>query len=151
VTEININFPPLSDVKLKRKYCFYDMIAVDIFGYRIVKRDAEMLERSNQIKMETQRKDGDFPLVYAEISSYVDSIWFNFSNETPAEYKTISEWWDMVISGKGVSECYMFYIDNVPNPVHNLIYDAVQDAHKIWKPSTEKAKPSETDTITNPN
>lgn len=145
------DFPPLTDNKLKRKSCFYNMIAVDIFGYRIVKRDAEMLELSNQIRTETQRKDGDFPLVYAEIACYVDNFYFNFSEDAPEEYKTIIEWWDMVSAGKGASECYMFYIDSVPNPIHNLIYDVVQEAHKIWKPASEKSPPISNDGTTDPN
>lgn len=145
------NFPPLADPQYKREVFLWGMVAADVWGFRNVLRDTTAITIQNQIKEETGRDDGDFIYYYAENIAYVQQLHFAWIDGAPQEYINLEQWWDMVTSGKGVSECYLWYIEHVPNLVHNLFRDAVNRSHKIWKPIFERANATEAEVKANPN
>ncbi len=122
----------------KRRTFFYDMVTVDIFGWRQVEFDLQSINMSTKIRQVTERDDGIFTLNYAQRAVYTRAMYFNFTADVPEEYKNLETWWKKISNGEDDVECYLYYIRNIPNPLTNTYQDAIEDAHKIWKPVEEK-------------
>lgn len=130
---------------------FYDMIAADVFRFRNIERDSAMISLANRIQEETGREDGGLFLSYAERIVYVDEMYFLFTDDVPEEYRNIETWWKMVQAGNDPSECYVWYLTNIPNAITNLFADAVDSAHTIWKPASQQTMKKEKEAETDPN
>lgn len=152
VTEVvkKLNFP-LIPQDAKRELFFYSMIAVDVFGFRNVERDALMVALAARLEEETGRQDGSFTMSYAERVTYTIGMYFDYDQDTPQEYRNIETWWNMVNSGTDPSECYVYYVINVPNFQTNMYGEAVDKAHMIWKPASQQTIRLEEKAKTDPN
>ena len=122
----------------KRASMLYNMVTLDIWGFRNVELDTEAIALAEKIKLVTGRDDGSFMTYYARTVKYTKAMWFRWLPETPEEYTNLEKFWNMVIQGEDEAECYLFYIKNISNPVSNDWQDTVENAHKIWKPVQEK-------------
>lgn len=129
----------------KRITFLHDMVSADVFRYRNVDRDSQVLSMSEQLKEQTARNDGAFFYYYAQRWIYTDSMTFAWHKEAPLEFKNLERWWDMMQKGKDPVECYDFYIKNISNPVNNAWQNALEQAHTIWKPPSEKSTDDEGD------
>ncbi|RMG84829.1 MAG: hypothetical protein D6712_10595 [Chloroflexi bacterium] len=114
------------------------ILTFHILPYRTVKGDADAMGMAEQIKKITGRDDGWFPLHYSQRLAYTEDIEFEWADNIPDYFKLFETWWDMVKEGVSPAECYMFYIDNVPNQITYEWQEALNDAHKIWKPPSEQ-------------
>lgn len=135
-TTVQFGTPVASDCK--RKLLFYNMIALDVFGYRTIKRDSYAIGLENNIADTLNIKKGVATELYAELSTYIDNMQFAFTPDVPDEYRKIEEWWNKVSGGIDPVECYLFFSDSVPNYMTNFIREAIDSAHEIWKPTEEK-------------
>ena len=131
-----------------RKTFLYDMVSADIWRFRNMRRDSEVLAMSEHIKEQTgktSRADVNFFYFYALRTVYTDAMYFAWHPDAPAEFTALEEWWNMKESGVDVMQHYDFWINNISNPIANAWYDAVEEAHEIWKPPVEQTGDDETD------
>lgn len=127
-----------------RKSFFYDMVAMDIFSFRNVKKDADSMSLAQKIKEDTLRDDNLFTIYYAQRVIYIEQMYFQWDEDVPSEIRALETWWQMVSSGQDPVQCYLFYIENIPNYLSNDFNDAVVSAHTIYKPARERM-PKEND------
>jgi hypothetical protein len=130
----------------KRISFFYGMISADIFSFRNVKRDADTFSLVSKLRELTGRDDGGFMALYAQRLSYTDNLEFNWGEETediPADILAFEEFWKMYKQGEDAAVCYDYYINNIRNHIGNEWQDAVNEAHKIWKPTHQNTNDEE--------
>lgn len=135
----------------KRASMLYNMVSLDIWGFRNVELDTEAMALVEKIKLTTGRDDGTFMMYYARCIKYTKGMWFNWHPEAPEEFTNLEKFWTMVLQGEDESECYLFYIKNISNPVSNEWQDTVENSHKIWKPVQEKTITAKDIAETDPN
>lgn len=129
---------PKQSEQHKRVSFLHGMVAADIFRFRNVKRDVQVISLSNKLREETGRDDGGFFTYYAQRIVYTDAMYFNWHEDAPIEFVSLETWWEMLQSGQSDVDCYIYYIENISNPVSNQWQDALDDAHSIWKPVEER-------------
>jgi len=122
----------------KKKTFLYDMVTADVFGFRNVKRDVLVIDMQERLRESTGRDDGSFTTAYSQRVVYTDQMNFQWHEDVPQELRNLQEFWDMVQSGKDEVECYLYYIDSIPNYVTNAWQKVVDDSHVIWKPSEQR-------------
>lgn len=137
VEEKIIKLPSITP-SCKRAAMLYKMVSLDIWGFRNVELDTEAIALAEKIKLTTGRDDGNFMNYYARCVKYTKNMWFSWHPDAPVEFTNLEEFWKMVLNGEDESECYLFYIKNISNPVSNEWQETVDEAHKIWKPTQEK-------------
>jgi hypothetical protein len=135
---------------IKTELMAYDMVTAEIFGWRNYKRDSDVLALETRIKEETGRLEDDLAYTFAYCVSYTENLNFNWTDEAPPEATNLEVFWGMVADGVSMSECYLFYIENVANWVTNSWQQALFNAHKIWKPTAER-KPTDKEAEKDPN
>lgn len=124
-------------MQTKRQAFLWNMVEADIVGYRNIELDAAMIALSEKVREKTGRDDGSFMVYYAMRVTYVANLTFVWEEGAPEEYTNLERWWDMVLRGDPVEECYLYYIRNLSNVVTNQFQDALERAHTIWKPAHE--------------
>lgn len=135
----------------KRESFLYNMVAADFFPYRNLERDSRAMSLANKLREEIGRDDGAFYMFYANRITYTVSMTFDWHDESPPEFLALETFWNMVQKGEPDTDCYMYYISNVSNPVSNQWQDALEEAHTIWKPPVEKLSKDDEKEITDPN
>lgn len=128
-----------TSINYKQEKALDGMVTFEIFGFRNVKRDVEAQALAQRIAEETGRlEDGAFPLFYSQRLMYTDNVYFQWHPEAPPEFKNLETFWKMHSEGEPASEVYLWYINNISNFVSNQWSDALDRAHKIWKPPEQK-------------
>lgn len=126
---------------LKRKSIFYNQIAIDFFGFRNLDRDSKAYVLAQKLDDATKSLDGNVVMSYATRVFYTDEMNFDWAEEVPGEFKNLEKWWSKIVAGEPDVECYMFWRNNIPNALANMYHEALDDAHKIWKPTNERMIP----------
>lgn len=134
---------------------FHDMVTGHFYASRTYELDWKTQELRQRLvahaKENGWHSDELEPFLDAlsEVVSYTNDLEFHWSEDTPAEYRELETFWEMVKRGVDIFECIRFYTRNVPNWIL-LGYDpiarrngavyvrgwqaAFHEAIKIWTP-----------------
>lgn len=113
------------------------MVTGEFITYRSVGRDADVIKLVSLLQEKTGREDGVFMIYYAQRKLYTVSLEFHWHPQTPAYYRNLETYWQMVQEGASEDACYDYYINNVHNVVGNEWQNALDESQKIWIPPEE--------------
>lgn len=118
----------------------HGMIEMTVIKSRYLGLDKESSEISEMLANLSGYKLGVANDRYADIVTFVKNMKFNWKlhKDVPDEYKTVEEWWGMVESNKPEVDCFIYFIDNVPNPVTIELITGIVEAQKVWTPSIQR-------------
>lgn len=121
----------------KEKNILYNTVKLTVFGFRNIEKDIQVGQLTDAVKKARNADDGYIEAIMFNVV-YTEDVKFNWTDDTPEEYRNLETFWNMVIGGQDISTCYAYYIQNVPNPITRQWSDALTSAHTPWKPKIEE-------------
>lgn len=130
---------------------FYGMIEGKFFSIRTIEREAKVDALTESIAKLVDVSYHGYIRNYAFALIYTNSLEFNWTPDTPEQYRQFETWWDMVVSHQPPEECFLFYAKNVPSPINNGWIKTSDSSLEIWKPNREKPISMKQEAETDPN
>ena len=128
------------------------MVTIDFISFRNVDCDMQTIELSEKIEGMFDKRYNIFIFNYCLRLVHAKNMYFDWKHEDiPDDIKALEIWWDMIISGTDVIECFNYYKLNVPNWIGDELSEAFNKATQIWKPKNERLITEEADEEKDPN
>lgn len=113
---------------------FHGQITAEFPPCRNYGRDYQAERLEHELRKTLNRFDDNLLNRYSEVAEYTERMDFNWFSDVPEFYKSIETWYNMREAGKGKADCYLYYLNNVPNEVSVAFIQAMLDAFQPYQP-----------------
>lgn len=133
---------------------FWDgQVTAYIYEFKNPSKDGENIAINEEIEESIERIHGTFTFWYARCLAYTIEMEFNWQDDEPYFFTNLEKWWDMVVEGRPVVECYLWMTENVSNEIIDEFQAAVRSIidKKHRKPKKEQLIGAEEEAESDPN
>lgn len=135
-----------------KRFMLSSMVEADIVSFRNLLFESRVQELVDTIEAAVKGTPyhlGGIIVKYAEFVTYCEGLTFKWKGTPPPDYTNLEVWWSMVAKGQKADECYIYYVNNISNPVTMAWYEVMNNVHKIYVPPRERDNTSDEAVIQN--